>query len=113
MRVLENIKKPLKKQWKTRKHNSGRQFRSIWFKIEHLFDLLLFYPLLVMEFNVHPGGTWSFGVRYRYLFDLWYTVGVFTFFPFGFCPINEYIAMTMIHMNELLTDFRLHAVGEF
>lgn len=53
---------------------------------------------------------WSLGVRYRYLFDIWYTVGVFTFFPFGFRPINEYIAM--IHVNELLTDFHPNAVGK-
>lgn len=42
MKLLKNIKKTFEKKLKTRKHNSGRQFRSIWFKIEHLFDLLLF-----------------------------------------------------------------------
>jgi hypothetical protein len=42
-------------------------------------------------------------VRHRYLFGLWYTVGVFTLLIFGFYPLNEYTAT--IHINELLTDF--------
>jgi hypothetical protein len=45
-----------------------------------------------MEFNVHPWGTWSFGVRYKYLFGLWYTLLVYLLF-LSLVLSTEYIAM--------------------